>query len=169
MKTIANTLIFLFLTMPLLANEDHPLMLISWGELIEVDARDRDKFPARFYFSTKKGEKTYYYPVGVNKRFGVKDLKKFLGKQIKIEGEVREKKVMIGEFQKKLPHVDPYEIQALSMKDLAASSKVISNSITPKRRTELRRGGSRVSDGLTNAIIYTSAALLMGKILLDKK
>lgn len=146
------------------------------GKFHHIKASDKrnptGKFEYFFSLTSDKG-KGFAFPVIINDKNVIKKIRASLGQQFLVYAVPGEERVWVGENPKTVQVLKVSHANAISMGSLSPMDINISSS--NNYQSEMREKGqpekvtiSGVSDVVTNAVIFSAGAALLGSILLGK-
>jgi hypothetical protein len=139
-----------------------------WGKVVRAEQSVKGVNYKYFIYFEKDG-KPEAYPIDTDKKEIKELIEKNLNMSVRVEGEVKEVELNLDAPKQKILVFIPASIKPLTLSALSLSGpvNVIQKKPIPARKTPAAYdgGGIRLNDKVTNALIYTGAALMIGNAL----
>lgn len=130
------------------------------GQLVRPDKKLN--LPYEYYMTIQKSDgKVLAFPVK-SKKVKIKGLK--LKKQYLVDFEPETENLTLGETKQKVTIMNIISAKEISLTDLQASTNT-DNIQKGRPKDPRQKQDVRINDKLTNAIIYTAGAILLGSII----
>jgi hypothetical protein len=139
-----------------------------WGKVVRAEQTVKGVNYKYFIYFEKEG-KPEAYPIDTDKKEIKELIEKNLNMSVRVEGEVKEVELNLDAPKQKVLVFIPASIKPLTLSALSLSEpvNVLQKKPMPVRKTPAAYdgGGIRLNDKVTNALIYTGAALMIGNAL----
>lgn len=160
-------LLLSLIMLPLQAVEK-PSHSAVWGKVVRAEKTVKGVNYKYFIYFEKDG-KPEAYPIDTDKKEIKELIEKNLNMSVRVEGEVKEVELNLDAPKQKVLVFIPASIKPLTLSALSLSEpvNVLQKKPMPVRKTPpaYDGGGIRLNDKVTNALIYTGAALMIGNAL----
>ena len=165
MPILVLLMCLILLPFQVMANPNHSAV---WGKVVKAEQTVKGVNFKYFIYFEKDGKPTAYPVETDNKELG-NIIEKNLNTSVHVEGEVKAVDLNVDGPHKKILVFIPSTIKPLTLSELASNSPVdvmqkkpmpVANSKGP-----YDGGGLRLNDKVTNSLIYTGAALMLGSAL----
>lgn len=140
-----------------------------WGKVVRAEKNVKGVSFKYFIYFEKEGKPEAYPIETINKEIAA-TIEKNVNMNVRVEGEVKEVELTIDGPKQKVLVFIPASIKPLTLSALSLTEPV---NVLQKKPTRAARktpaaydgGGIRLNDKVTNALIYTGAAFMIGNAL----
>lgn len=141
-----------------------------WGKIILNDSVSKHISYQYFIYYQNKGV-TEAYPLETTRPDISALAKKHVGQSVRINGQVKEVSLSLDGPKRKILVFIPSEIKPLTLAELSAEGPVDMNPqqvpVSGKKEKVRDSGGMRIGDKLSEGLIYTGAAVMLGNLLFN--
>lgn len=146
-----------------------------WGKIIQAE-KNIEGLNYKYFVYYEIDKTSHAYPIDTNRKDISEAVKKSVGQNVRIEGEVKQATLPIDGPKKVILVFIPTMVKPLSLSELAINDPIqvhpYNSASISKKESKYDGGGIRINDDVANAMIYTGAAVILGtqlKNLLIKK
>lgn len=139
-----------------------------WGKVVRAEKTVKGVNFKYFIYFEKEG-KPEAYPIETNNKEIAATIEKNVNSSVRVEGEVKEVELTIDGPKQKILVFIPASVKPLTLSALQLTEPV---NVLQKKPVIVNKtpavydgGGIRLNDKVTNALIYTGAALMLGNAL----